>query len=102
MFKVKVIEKFTLKDYKSIKDVKKNGEKYPLEITDKGAKFLVDMTFLCNADMLEYLMGGNRLKKKFVEVLEEVVEAEEVEKVEEKKEVKKERKSKKGKKKNGK
>ena len=78
MFKVKVTENFTLKDYESIKDIEMNGEKCDIEITEKGAKFSPNMTFVCNADMLEYLMGGNRLKKKFVEVVSEVIEAEEI------------------------
>ena len=76
MFKVKVTENFTLKDYESIKDIEMNGEKCDVEITEKGAKFLPNMTFVCNADMLEYLMGGNRLKKKFVEVINEIIDAE--------------------------
>lgn len=71
MKKVKVIEDFTLKDYKSIKEAKKDGKYYPMEITDKGARFFKGVEFVCNEKMFSYLTGGNKLNKTFVEIIEE-------------------------------
>ena len=107
MYKVKVIENFTLKDYISIKNVEMNGEKYPVETTENGAKFLVGETFECDKEMLEYLTGGNKLGKNFVEVIEELKEIKGFTLTEKalkefEKENKSEKKSKKGRKKNGK
>ena len=78
MVKVKVIEKFDLKDFKALKnivraDLNKNQE----------GKLYENDTFECDEKMTDYLTGNNPLKKKVVEIIE-VKSEEEI--IEEKKE----------------
>ena len=74
MIKVRVIRKFTLKDFEKIKPTlvratneNKEGE---LEIGD---------TFECDKQMAEYLLGKNPYDSAFVEVIEVKLEKEEKE-----------------------
>ena len=87
MIKVEVIEKFTLKDYEKLKNVKKM-------VTRKENEFGIGDTFECNDEMLKYLTGGNSKKKVVVQVLEIIPEINE--KVIEEKPKKKNSKKKKG------
>lgn len=70
MIKVEVIEKFTLKDYKKLKNIKKI-------LTRKENEFGIGDTFECDDEMLKYLTGGNSEKKVVVQVLEIIPEIKE-------------------------
>jgi hypothetical protein len=63
MIKVEVIEKFTLEDYKKLKNVKKVTNR-------KENEFDVKDTFECTKEMAEYLTGNNALNKVVVKVVE--------------------------------
>ena len=63
MIKVEVIEKFTLADYKKLKNVKKVA-------TRKENEFSVGDTFECDKEMVDYLTGNNAFKKEVVKVVE--------------------------------
>ena len=63
MIKVEVIEGFTLKDFKLLKNiVRKNADKF-------GELFVGDV-FECDEEMAKYLTGGNKLNKVVVKVIE--------------------------------
>ena len=70
MIKVEVIEKFTLADYKKLKNVKK-------VVVRKENEFGVGDTFECDKEMADYLTGNNAFKKEVVKVIE--VKPEEIE-----------------------
>lgn len=63
MIKVEVIEKFTLEDYKKLKNVKK-------VVVRKENEFGVGDTFECDKEMVDYLTGNNAFKKEVVKVIE--------------------------------
>lgn len=63
MIKVEVIEKFTLSDYKKLKNIEK-------VMVRKENEFGVGDTFECNEEMAKYLTGNNALKKEVVKVVE--------------------------------
>lgn len=63
MIKVEVIVKFTLEDYKKLKNVKKVTNRKENEF---GAKD----TFECDEKMADYLTGNNALNKAVVKVIE--------------------------------
>lgn len=63
MIKVEVIEKFTLADYKKLKNVKK-------VMARKENEFGVGDTFECDKEMADYLTGNNAFKKEVVKVIE--------------------------------
>lgn len=63
MIKVEVIEKFTLADYKKLKNVKK-------VVVRKENEFGVGDTFECDKEMVDYLTGNNAFKKEVVKVIE--------------------------------
>ena len=93
MIKVEVIGKFTLEDYKKLKNVKKVTNR-------KENEFDVKDTFECDEKMVDYLTGNNALNKVVVKVIEvkpEKVTKEEIKKyvVTEPKKNKKEKSSKK-------
>ena len=83
MVKVKVIEKFTLKNFKELQNVSKVAKR-------KENEFNIGDTFECDEKMVDYLTGNNPIKKQVVEIIEvkpkeekEEVEEEAVEHVEE-------------------
>ena len=93
MIKVEVIERFTLENYKKLKNVKKVTNR-------KENEFDVKDTFECDEKMVDYLTGNNALNKVVVKVIEvkpEKVTKEEIKKyvVTEPKKNKKEKSSKK-------
>lgn len=93
MIKVEVIGRFTLEDYKKLKNVKKVTNR-------KENEFDVKDTFECDEKMVDYLTGNNALNKVVVKVIEvkpEKVTKEEIKKyvVTEPKKNKKEKSSKK-------
>ncbi len=63
MIKCEVIERFDLKDYNKLKNVKK-------VISRKENEFGVGDTFECDEEMAKYLLGDNVLKKVVVKVVE--------------------------------
>ena len=63
MIKVEVIEKFTLKNFDELKNIKRRN------FDEKGTLFVGD-TFECNKDMVDYLTGNNPLNKAVVKVIE--------------------------------
>lgn len=63
MIKVEVIEKFTLEDYKKLKNVEKVQKR-------KENEFGVKDTFECDKEMVNYLTGNNAFNKTVVKVIE--------------------------------
>lgn len=63
MIKVEVVERFTLADFKKLKNVEK-------VITRKENEFGVGDTFECDKEMADYLTGNNAFKKEVVKVIE--------------------------------
>lgn len=63
MFKVEVIEEFTLGRFDELKNIQRKSKE------EKGRLFVGDK-FECDKDMLDYLMGANALKRAFVKVIE--------------------------------
>lgn len=88
MVRLKTIEKFNLRDFDKLKDIKRVGK-------DEYGKLFVGDTFECDEEMAKYLTGDNPLKKSVVELVEvipnKVKEAEFEEVKEEKPKVKKTR-----------
>ena len=74
MIKVEVIGRFTLKDYKKLKNVKKVTNR-------KENEFDVKDTFECDEKMVDYLTGNNVLNKVVVKVIEVKPEKVTVEKI---------------------
>jgi hypothetical protein len=74
MVKVEVIEKFTLKEFNKIKNLKRGTA------NDKYGELYITDTFECDEEMAKYLTGNNALNKVVVKVIE--VEPEEVQVVE--------------------
>lgn len=70
MVKVEVIEKFTLKEFGKIKNLKRGTA------NDKYGELYTTDTFECDEEMAKYLTGNNALNKVVVKVIE--VEPEEV------------------------
>ena len=70
MIKVEVIEKFTLKRFGEIKNLKRKAD-------GKEGELRVGDTFECSKDLANYLTGDNALNKTVVRVIE--VEPEKVE-----------------------
>ena len=69
MIKVEVTEGFTLARFDELLDIeRKNVDKY-------GELFVGD-TFKCDKELVDYLLGGNALKKAFVKVIEVIPEKE--------------------------
>ena len=81
MIKVEVIEKFTLKDFNELKNIKRKS-------VEKEGTLYVGDTFECSEDMAKYLTGDNALKKAVVKVIEIVPQKIEKEAIDEKKEEK--------------
>lgn len=77
MIKVEVIEKFTLKDFNELKNIKRKS-------VEKEGTLYVGDTFECSKDMAKYLTGDNALKKAVVKVIEIVPQKIEKEAVDEK------------------
>lgn len=63
MIKVEVVERFTLADYKKLKNVEKI-------MARKENEFGVGDTFECDKEMVDYLTGNNAFKKEVVKVIE--------------------------------
>ena len=63
MIKCEVIEKFNLKDFAKLKNVKRVAK-------DIEGKLFVGDTFECDEAMADYLTGNNVLKKAVVKVIE--------------------------------
>ena len=63
MIKVEVIEKFSLKDFDKIQNIKR------VAVDEKGKLFVGD-TFECSEEMAKYLLGDNPLKRTVVKVIE--------------------------------
>lgn len=80
MVKVKVIEKFDLKDFKALKNIVRAD----LNKKQEGKLYEND-TFECDEKMVDYLTGNNPLKKKVVEIIEVKPEEEKIEFSEEEK-----------------
>ena len=81
MIKVEVIERFTLKDFNELKNIKRKS-------VEKEGTLYVGDTFECSEDMAKYLTGDNALKKAVVKVIEIVPQKIEKEAIDEKKEEK--------------
>lgn len=63
MVKVEVIERFTLKDFKALKNIERKG-------VEKEGELFVGDTFECDENMVNYLTGDNKLGQAFVKVIE--------------------------------
>lgn len=63
MIKVKAIEKFTLKDFSKLRNIKRN------KLDIKGTLFVGD-EFECDKEMADYLLGNNPLNKQVIELVE--------------------------------
>ena len=63
MIKCEVIEKFNLKDFAKLKNIKRVAK-------DVEGKLFVGDTFECDETMADYLTGNNVLKKAVVKVIE--------------------------------
>ena len=63
MIKCEVIEKFNLKDFAKLKNVKRVAK-------DVEGKLFVGDTFECDEAMADYLTGNNVLKKAVVKIIE--------------------------------
>ena len=63
MIKCEVIEKFNLKDFAKLKNVKRVAK-------DVEGKLFVGDTFECDETMADYLTGNNVLKKAVVKIIE--------------------------------
>ena len=63
MIKCEVIENFTLKDFKKLKNIVRKGQ-------DLEGHLYKEDTFECDEDMAKYLTGNNGLKKEVVKVIE--------------------------------
>lgn len=68
MIKCKVIERFYLKNYDKLVNVKRAS------IEEENTLFVND-EFECEEDMAKYLLGENALKRAFVRVIEVIPEA---------------------------
>lgn len=63
MIKVEVVESFTLGRFNELENVVRKG-------TDVKGLLNVGDTFECKQDLADYLLGGNKLNKAFVKVIE--------------------------------
>lgn len=63
MIKCEVIEKFNLKDFAKLKNIKRVAK-------DVEGKLFVGDTFECDESMADYLTGNNVLKKAVVKIIE--------------------------------
>lgn len=72
MIKVEVLEDFTLKDFKELKNLERGTNK-----NEVGKLFKYDK-FECSKEMCEYLTGNNALNRAVVKVIEVVPAKEEI------------------------
>lgn len=63
MIKCKVVEKFDLKDFDKLKNIKRKS-------TDVKGTLYVDDEFECDEKMAKYLTGDNALNKAVVKIIE--------------------------------
>lgn len=63
MIKCEVVEKFTLKDFEKLKNIKRKN------VDTKGTLYVGD-EFECSKEMADYLTGNNTLNKAVVKVIE--------------------------------
>lgn len=63
MIKCEVVEKFNLKDFAKLKNIKRVAK-------DVEGKLFVGDTFECDEAMADYLTGNNVLKKAVVKIIE--------------------------------
>ena len=73
MIKVEVIEKFTLKKFKELENLKRAKKEY--EDAKYDGQLIQKDTFECSKEMADYLTGNNPLKKVVVKVIEVIPEA---------------------------
>lgn len=71
MIKVEVIEEFTLKKFKELKNIVRNNPNR----TEEGRLYVKD-TFECTEEMVEYLTKTNAEGRAFVKVIAEEVKEE--------------------------
>ena len=69
MIKVKALQEFTYGDFKNIK----NLERHDINKNENGRLYEKD-TFECTKEMADYLLGGNRLNRAFIKVIEVIPE----------------------------
>ena len=69
MIKVEVTEEFTLARFDELKNIQRKGNDL------KGRLFIGD-EFECTKELADYLLGGNKLKKAFIKILEVIPETE--------------------------
>ena len=63
MIKVEVLEKFSLKDFDKIQNIKRAS-------VDEMGKLFIGDTFECDEEMAKYLLGENPLDRAVVKVIE--------------------------------
>lgn len=78
MVKAKATEKFDLKDFASLKNIKRANP-----VKNKDGSLYENDTFECDEKMADYLTGNNPLNKKVVEIIEVKKEEPKAEKIEE-------------------
>lgn len=69
MFKVEVLEEFTLGRFDELKNIQRKARE------EKGKLFVGDI-FECDQEMADYLLRDNALKRAFVRVVEIIPEKE--------------------------
>lgn len=69
MIKAEVIESFTLDDFKKLKNI----VRYNSNLKEEGHLYARDI-FECDKEMADYLLGGNRLNRAFIKVIEVIPE----------------------------
>ena len=67
MFKVEVLEEFTLGRFNELKNIQRKARE------EKGKLFVGDI-FECDQEMVDYLLKDNALKRAFVRVIEIIPE----------------------------
>ena len=67
MFKVEVLEEFTLGRFDELKNIQRKGKE------EKGKLFVGDI-FECSQEMTDYLLRDNALKRAFVRIVEIIPE----------------------------
>lgn len=68
MFRLKVIENFSLRAFDELKNIKRAGA------NDEKGKLFVGDTFECDQKMVEYLIDKNPLKRPFATIIEVIPE----------------------------
>lgn len=69
MIRVRVIQPFSLKRFAELKEIIRANP-----MNDKEGELFIGDTFLCDKEMADYLLGANKLKKSFIEVIEVIPE----------------------------